>query len=88
MDVFQPYPEYSAGFSPHTVTGNSGLSFVLPHELHHLWHSRTLNDLFLLNYGLQGMNALLLKGNFVDERNYYEDFVNHYPWWNVEPAWQ
>ena len=86
MDIFQPYPGYNAGFSPHTVTGNSGLSVVLPHELHHLWQSRALNDLFLLNYGLQGLNALLLKGNFVDERNYYEDFVNYYPWWNNEPV--
>lgn len=68
MDIFQPYPEYCAGFSPHTVTGNSGLSVVLPHELHHLWQSRALNDLFLLNYGLQGLNALLLKGNFVDDK--------------------
>ena len=88
MDVFQPYLEYSAGFSPHTVTGNSGLSVVLPHELHHLWQSRALNDLFLVNYGIQGLNALLLKGNFVDERNYYEDFVNYYPWWDTHPVWQ
>lgn len=50
--------------------------------------SRALNYLFLLNYGLQGLNALLLKGNFVDERNYYEDFVNYYPWWNTEPVWK
>ena len=84
MDIFQPYPDYYAGFSPHTVIGNSGLSVVLPHELHHLWQSRALNDLFLLNYSLQGLNALLLKGNFVDERNYYEDFVNYYPWWNTD----
>ena len=48
MDVFQPYLWYSAGFSPHTVTGNSGLSDVLRHELHHLWHSRALNDMYLL----------------------------------------
>ena len=47
MDIFKPYPEYYAGFSPHTVTGNSGLPVLLPHELHHLWHSRALNDLFL-----------------------------------------
>ena len=50
-------------------------------------NSRTMNDLFLLNYGLQGLNALLLKGNFVAERNYYEDFVNHYPWWNTDIVW-
>ena len=31
--------------------------------------------------GLQGINAILLKGNFVKERNYYEDFVDYYKWW-------
>ena len=70
-----------AGFSPHTVTGNSNLYKLIDHELHHLWQSRALNDMFLLNYGLQGINALLLKGNFVKDRNYYEDFVNNYEWW-------
>ena len=54
---------------------------------HHLWQSSALNDLFLANDGIQGMNALLLKGNFVDERNYYEDFVNYYPWWDSRPVW-
>ncbi|EFA91880.1 hypothetical protein HMPREF0650_1093 [Hoylesella buccalis ATCC 35310] len=44
-------------------------------------------DLSLANDGIQGMNALLLKGNFVDERNYYEDFVNYYPWWDTRPVW-
>ena len=78
----------SAGFSPHIVTGNGNLDSVLKHDLYHLGHSPALNDLFLLNYGLQGLNALLLKGNFVDERNYYEDFVNYYPWWDTHPVWQ
>lgn len=72
---------YNIGFSPHTVTGNSNLYKLIDHELHHLWQSRALNDMFLLNYGLQGINALLLKGNFVKDRNYYEDFVNNYEWW-------
>ena len=78
----------SAGFSPHIVTGNGNLDSVLKHDLYHLGHSRALNDLFLAYYGLQGLNALLLKGNFVDERNYYEDFVNYYPWWDTHPVWQ
>lgn len=56
----------SAGFSPHIVTGNGNLDSVLKHDLHHLGHSRALNELFLLNYGLQGLNALLLRGNFVN----------------------
>lgn len=89
MDNFQPTQsmhdsqlyEVSAGFSPYTVTGNSNLGNVLKHELHHLWHSRALNDLFLANYGLQGLYALILKGNFVANKNYYEDFVDSYSWW-------
>lgn len=88
MDKIQDPSKWSLGFTLHVVTGNSGLPVLLPHELHHLWQSRALNDLFLLNYGLQGLNALLLKGNFVDERNYYEDFVNYYPWWNTDPVWK
>lgn len=81
IDVFYKPAYWSAGFSPHTVTGNSKLSKVFYHELLHLWHSRALNDMYLLNYGLHGLNALLLKGNFVKERNYYEDFVDYYRWW-------
>lgn len=61
--------------------GNSYLYRAYGHELHHLWHSRAFNDLFLLNYGLQGLNSLLLKGNFIEDMNYYEDFVNYYKWW-------
>ena len=56
----------SAGFSTNIVTGNGNLDSVLKHDLHHLGHSRALNELFLLNYGLQGLNALLLRGNFVN----------------------
>ena len=38
-------------------------------------------DLFLANYGLQGLYALILKGNFIANKNYYEDFVDSYSWW-------
>lgn len=27
------------------------------------------------------IKALLLKGNFVTKKNYYEDFVDSYSWW-------
>ena len=73
--------KWASGFSPHVVTGNSMLEEIYSHELHHLWQSRAFNDVFLLNYGLQGINAWLLKGNFVKEKNYYEDFVDYYSWW-------
>ena len=39
------------------------------------------NDLFLANYGLQGLYALILKGNFIANKNDYEDFVDNYSWW-------
>ncbi len=32
-------------------------------------------------FGDYKINAILLKGNFVKERNYYEDFVDFYKWW-------
>ena len=65
------------------ITGNSRLKDVYQHELHHLWQSRAFNDVFLLNYGLQGFNALLMGGSLVDKFNYYEDFINTYnmKWW-------
>ena len=77
---------WSVGFSPHAVTGNINLlaeSGVYLHEIHHLWHSRTLNSMFILNYGLQGMNSLLLGGDFFDKYNYYEDFIktSKTNWW-------
>ena len=82
IDKFFDPSEYAyAGFGAHTVMGNSYLYRAYGHELHHLWHSRAFNDLFLLNYGLQGLNSLLLKGNFIEDMNYYEDFVNYYKWW-------
>lgn len=56
---------------------------LIEHELHHLWQSRSFNDVFLLNYSLQGFNAMLMGGSFVDKYNYYEDYINTYytKWW-------
>ena len=78
--MFKP-SEFASGFSPHVVTGNSNLINVYMHELHHLWHSRALNDLYLLNYGLQGLNSLLSGNSFLSNGNYYEDFADYYNWW-------
>ena len=83
IDHFYNPKGWSSGFSPHVITGNSRLEEIYEHELHHLWQSRSFNDVFLLNYGLQGLNALLMGGDFVDTYNYYEDFANTYRtrWW-------
>jgi hypothetical protein len=45
------------------------------------WQSRAFNDVFLLNYGLQGLNSIIIKGSFIENGNYYEDFINLTPWW-------
>jgi hypothetical protein len=38
-----------------------------------------------INSGNRGdfkeLYALILKGNFIANKNYYEDFVDNYSWW-------
>ena len=38
-------------------------------------------QLYRIPNALQGLNALLMKGIFVKDRNYYEDFIENNPWW-------
>jgi len=74
-----------AGFGAHSVMGNSRLfkdRSLYPHELHHLWQSRAFGDAFILNYGLQGINAMLMKGgSFFQKYNYFEDQAYNRFWW-------
>lgn len=75
---------WASGFGAHAVIGNSKL-FQYPdlysHELHHLWQSRAFGDMFLLNYGLQGIDAISMGGSFLEECNYFEDQANGCSWW-------
>ena len=85
-DMFYDPEEWCAGFSPYVVTGNRELLSIdgmdtYIHETHHLWHSRMLNNSYLLNYALNGINACILNGSFVKERNYYETFADYARWW-------
>ena len=75
-------PGRATGFSPHVVTGNSKLPTVYNHELNQLWQSRAFNNVYLLNYGLQGINALFMGGKFADHYNYYEDVAWGEYWWS------
>lgn len=77
------FKEGAAGLTLYTVMGNSSLQMVYQHELYHLWHSRSMGFSFILNYGLQGINAWFTKGNFIASGNYYEDFVEQSSWWPV-----
>lgn len=50
------------------------------HEAHHLWHSRAMGDFYWLNYGLQGISALIMGGSFIDLFNYYEQIAYSRKW--------
>lgn len=81
---------YESGFSPFAVTGNQELKHILGHELHHVWQSRSLGDIFAPNYLMQGFLSLGMWGlgaingtpSFISEEgNYYETIPEYYKWW-------
>lgn len=85
-----PDNNWAAGFSPFAVTGNSNLGVVYSHELHHLWQSRSMGDIFAPNYLLQGLLSFALNGSYdSDDKpsfvsplgNYYESIPDYYRWW-------
>lgn len=53
---------------------------TLEHELHHLWQSRTMGNTYLANYSMQGLNAILMGGNFYSDLNYYEQISYFHEW--------
>jgi RHS repeat-associated protein len=84
VDKFYNPDYWYSGFGAHSVIGNSALfqdPTLYPHELHHLWQSRAFGDMFLLNYGLQGIGAMLMGGSFLKEYNYFEDQAYGSYWW-------
>ena len=84
IDKFYDPRYWYSGFGAHSVIGNSALfedPTLYPHELHHLWQSRAFGVMFLLNYGLQGIGAMLMGGSFLKEYNYFEDQAYGSFWW-------
>ena len=81
IDKFYPPGIWDSGFGAHAVIGNSNLSSLYSHELHHLWQSRSMGDMFLLNYGLQGIGAMLMGGSFLGNYNYFETQADTKYWW-------
>lgn len=73
VDKFYNPKDWKTGFGAHFIIGNSNLKDEYLHEIHHLWHSRSLNDVYLLNYALHGLDALLMRGEFLNDYNYYEE---------------
>ncbi len=81
IDKFYDPKNWASGFGAHAVIGNSNLSKLYGHELHHLWQSRAFGDSYLLNYGLQGIGAMLMGGSFLGQYNYFEQQANGGYWW-------
>jgi hypothetical protein len=84
VDKFYDPSYWYSGFGAHSVIGNSALfkeQNLYPHELHHLWQSRSMGDMFLLNYGLQGIGSLLQYDSFVGDTNYFESQAYGGIWW-------
>jgi RHS repeat-associated protein len=82
---YSPDEGWYSGFGAHSVIGNGQLfgddKTLYPHELHHLWQSRAFGDVFLLNYGLQGIMARFMGGYFLQDYNYFEDQAYGSYWW-------
>lgn len=54
------------------------------HELHHIWQSRALGDMFIPTYVMQGISAVLYGTDFIDavyDVNYFEAQAYGYHWW-------
>jgi len=82
--------EYMGGaWGPYSVMGPNGPNNFtqneLSHEMHHIWQSRSLGDIFILNYGLQGIDAVLRGksfSEFIFEMNYFETQAYGHYWFN------
>jgi hypothetical protein len=51
------------------------------HELHHVWQSRSLGDMFLPLYAMQGLSAFIMGQSPIGKANYFETQAYGYYWW-------
>ena len=72
----------NTGFTINSIMGNSNLSGVYSHELHHLWQQRAMLKHFYYNYVLNGLTSLMFKGDFINRYNVYEDIANNKLFWH------
>ncbi len=83
--------EYMQGsWGPYSVMGPDGYANGIhqSHEMHHIWQSRSFsvnsfvqNFGFLSNYGLQGIDAILMKRSPILRANYFEAQAYGAFWW-------
>lgn len=77
------FPRGSSGLTIFSVMGNSGLSFLMDHELHHLWQERATLHKFFIQYLLNGIISLFNSGDFFDVYNINEQIPNNDFFWKT-----
>ena len=71
------------------VFGNNNLyppteskySDLYSHELHHLWQSRAMGEIFIPNYVAHGLTSLIGRGDFIEKMNFYEQIGYFHHWY-------
>lgn len=70
-------------FGSYAVWGKNSINLEdYTHELHHLWQSRAMNNLYIPAYSGLGMTALIMKGCFYDEYNFFEQIGYGHYWFD------
>ena len=70
---FTTETEKDTAFGSYAIFGYEDMSNnTFTHEIHHLWQSRAMNNLFWPTYSALGLSAILSGGRFIDDYNYYE----------------
>jgi len=70
-------------FGSYAIFGKSNINLEdYTHELHHLWQSRAMNNLYLPVYGGLGITAIISKGVFYNYNNFYEQIGYGHYWFD------
>jgi RHS repeat-associated protein len=84
-------PSYSGGVLDKVSQGAVGAHAILgdqnsvrsfhSHELHHVWQSRSLGDMFLPIYAGQSLFSIIMGQSPIGKTNYFETQAYGYYWW-------
>ena len=83
---FATKTDKDTGFGSFAIFGWEGMELntnndIFAHEMHHLWQSRAMGDIWGLNYSAMGLSALISGGNFLEYLNYYEQIAYSHCWY-------
>lgn len=80
--LFSTGNDKDTGFGSYAIFGHVDMTNnTFKHEMHHLWQSRAMNNLFWPTYCALGLSAELSGGIFYDHLNYYEQIAYANTWY-------